>query len=239
MRLKLNAGRPIKHLFLENVDRLLKSPSGQRGRDFAVMLASLADLGYEVEWRVVNAADYGSREAPTSLHHRSPRSALRGPADQLLQSGVLARALPSRLRGAPFIWSPLPLDGDIKVVSDTFGLGGRRTPFGNAGVMRMSEGQRGAAVYTQDVNSTYEGRRFTLGDILEADADVPEQFFVSEDDLARWKFLKGAKSLTRSVGRRASSTPTTRSIPFPDPVGRPSRTILTGEVEPHLLGSST
>ena len=46
-------------LMLENVDRLLKSPSGQRGRDFAVMLASLDNLGYAVEWRVVNAADYG------------------------------------------------------------------------------------------------------------------------------------------------------------------------------------
>ena len=54
------AGRTADgHLFLENVDRLIKSPTGQRGRDFAVMLASLADLGYEVEWRVVNAADYG------------------------------------------------------------------------------------------------------------------------------------------------------------------------------------
>ena len=48
-----------KHLFLENVDRLLKSPTMQRGRDFGVMLAALANLGYEVEWRVVNAADYG------------------------------------------------------------------------------------------------------------------------------------------------------------------------------------
>ncbi len=44
---------------LENVDRLLKSPASQRGRDFAIMLASLADLGYIVEWRVINAADYG------------------------------------------------------------------------------------------------------------------------------------------------------------------------------------
>ncbi len=59
LRLKLATGRPVRYLFLENVDRLIKSPSGQRGRDFAVMLASLADLGYEVEWRVVNAADYG------------------------------------------------------------------------------------------------------------------------------------------------------------------------------------
>ena len=48
-----------KYLFLENVDRLLKSPAKQRGRDFAVMLQSLNDLGYAVEWRVINAAEYG------------------------------------------------------------------------------------------------------------------------------------------------------------------------------------
>src|SRR3989344_1851836 len=48
-----------KMLFLENVDRLLKSPVSQKGRDFAVMLASLSDLGYIVEWRVINASDYG------------------------------------------------------------------------------------------------------------------------------------------------------------------------------------
>jgi DNA (cytosine-5)-methyltransferase 1 len=50
--------RPPFGLF-ENVDRLLKSPATQRGRDFAVMLASLTDLGYVAEWRVINAADYG------------------------------------------------------------------------------------------------------------------------------------------------------------------------------------
>ncbi|MDE6436918.1 MAG: DNA (cytosine-5-)-methyltransferase, partial [Muribaculaceae bacterium] len=50
---------PPKYLLLENVDRLLSSPASQRGRDFAIILASLSDLGYYVEWRVINAADYG------------------------------------------------------------------------------------------------------------------------------------------------------------------------------------
>ena len=36
LRIKLETGRPIRHLFLENVDRLIKSPTSQRGRDFAV-----------------------------------------------------------------------------------------------------------------------------------------------------------------------------------------------------------
>ncbi|MDT3945456.1 DNA (cytosine-5-)-methyltransferase, partial [Staphylococcus aureus] len=51
-----------KYLLLENVDRLLKSPSSQRGRDFAVMLSTLNELGYNVEWRVINAADYGNAQ---------------------------------------------------------------------------------------------------------------------------------------------------------------------------------
>ena len=41
------------------MDRLLGSPVGQRGRDFAVMLSSLSALGYAVQWRVINAADHG------------------------------------------------------------------------------------------------------------------------------------------------------------------------------------
>ena len=47
-----------KYLILENVDRLLKSPANQRGRDFGVMLQSLNHLGYAVEWRVINASEY-------------------------------------------------------------------------------------------------------------------------------------------------------------------------------------
>ena len=42
-----------RYVLLENVDRLLKSPSTQRGRDFSIMLTSLRDLNYTVEWRVL------------------------------------------------------------------------------------------------------------------------------------------------------------------------------------------
>src|SRR5688572_28007540 len=97
LRLKTAAARPIRHLFLENVDRLLKSPSGQRGRDFAVMLASLADLGYEVERQVVNAADYGYPQKRRRVFIVGRLGRQEGdPRDQLFHRGVLARALPSR-----------------------------------------------------------------------------------------------------------------------------------------------
>ena len=46
-------------VLLENVDRLLRSPSTQRGRDFGIMLRTFLDNGYAVEWRVITAAEYG------------------------------------------------------------------------------------------------------------------------------------------------------------------------------------
>jgi DNA (cytosine-5)-methyltransferase 1 len=230
LRLKLETGRPIRNLFLENVDRLVKSPSGQRGRDFAVMLASLADLGYEVEWRVANAADYGfpQKRRRVFIIGRLGRSN-DDPRTQLETSGVLARALPAELRG-DFNWSPISLPRDVKLVSDTFGVGARRSEFGNAGVMRISSNGRGPAVYTGDVSSTYVGDHPTLAKVLEDDADVPAQFFVTDKELPKWEFLKGKKSITRT--NRASGLEYTYdegAIPFPDPTNTPSRTILTGE----------
>jgi DNA (cytosine-5)-methyltransferase 1 len=230
LRLKLEQKRPIRYLFLENVDRLVKSPSGQRGRDFAVMLASLADLGYEVEWRVVNAADYGfpQKRRRVFIVGRLGRSDS-SPYDQLASGGVLARALPLREK-EPFDWAPVTLDRDVKVVSDTFNLGPKRTPFGNAGVMRISPADRAAAVWTTDVRPAFVGARQALADVLEPSEDVPAQFFVGGEDLERWKFLKGAKSLTRiSRATGLEYTYDEGSIPFPDPIDGPSRTILTGE----------
>ena len=230
LRLKLLAGRPIKHLFLENVDRLVKSPSGQRGRDFAVMLASLADLGYEVEWRVVNAADYGfpqKRRRVFIVGHLGRRGD--DPKDQLLRSGVLARALPSAASGTVRLVAD-PSESRHQGRQRHVRPRGEPDPFGNAGAMRISANGGGASVYTLDVAPAYSDRRLVLADILEADADVPEQFFVSGEDSTKWRFLKGAKSLTRiSRATGLEYTYDEGSIPFPDPIDRPSRTILTGE----------
>ena len=230
LRLKLEQRRPVRYLFLENVDRLIKSPTGQRGRDFAVMLASLADLGYEVEWRVVNAADYGFPQKRRRVFIIGRLGRADGsPYEQLTSSGVLARALPLAEK-EPFDWAPLRLDPDVKVVSDTFNLGPRKTPFGNAGVMRISGGDRGAAVWTTDVRPAYQGPRTVLADVLERTEDVPQQFFVDGEELEKWRFLKGAKSLTRiSRATGHEYTYDEGPIPFPDRTDGPSRTILTGE----------
>ena len=64
-------------VLLENVDRLLRSPSTQRGRDFGIMLRSFLDNGYAVEWRVINAAEYGKEEESLSLHTIIPRNIIK------------------------------------------------------------------------------------------------------------------------------------------------------------------
>ena len=158
LRLKLEAGRPIRYLFLENVDRLIKSPTGQRGRDFAVMLASLADLGYEVEWRVVNAADYGfpQKRRRVFIIGRLGQST-DSPYDQMLTTGVLARALPLRREGA------------VRLGADrarprrqgrqrTFNLGPKQDAVRERRRHAHRRAARGAAVWTRDVEPAYEAR---------------------------------------------------------------------------------
>lgn len=136
----LRLRRP-KYVLLENVDRLLKSPARQRGRDFAILLASMADLGYSVEWRVVNAADYGApqrRRRVFIFGERRPRGRWQ-PISRLRETGVLARALPVKDAGLPedgLDTEPhVVLEGELHQISASFGVGLAKSPFRNSGVM--------------------------------------------------------------------------------------------------------
>ena len=64
-----------KVILLENVPRLLNSPANARGLNFAIILNDLIAMGYHVEWRVINAADYGmpqQRSRVFILAYRTP-----------------------------------------------------------------------------------------------------------------------------------------------------------------------
>ena len=93
-----------KYIFFENVDRLLNSPATQRGRDFAIILASLADLGYIVEWRIINAADYGmpQRRRRTYIVGYQKDSVVAKKIERMEDwvefDGVLAQAFPFRAK---------------------------------------------------------------------------------------------------------------------------------------------
>ena len=228
--------RKPRFLFLENVDRLLKSPAGQRGKDFAVMLASLSDLGYIVEWRVINAADYGLPQKRRRVFFLGYRRTsiigksifrLQNPLDWVLERGVISSAFPvqSSRRQLSFQTPSLELTGDLVDISKNFNRNpGTTSPFQNSGIMLERK------VWTVNTKPQYDGPAVVLGDILLHESVVPESFFIEESALEKWKYLKGAKDEKRyNKSHDFWYQYNEGAIPFPDHLDRPSRTIITSE----------
>lgn len=224
--------RKPKHLILENVDRLLKSPASQRGRDFAIILWCLHKLGYLVEWRVVNAADYG-------LAQRRKRVFIVGtlvdagtsidPTSLLFEDGAVARAFPiePRLGGgtiplAHYAGKGRSTDAQLVELTKSFGFGDMKSQFRTAGV------SWGGQIVTLDADPVHE-KAITLSEILIPEADVPEDFFIDPTQLEKWTYLKGSKKQERNGKDGFVYYYNEGPVAFPDPLGRPSRTILTGE----------
>ena len=215
------------YIFFENVDRLLGSPAKQRGRDFAIILASLSDLGYTVEWRVINAAEYGmpQRRRRTYIVGYRKGSYVDGKIEELdkwvAYDGVMAKAFP--FEGKEGTASVFNIEGNIREVSDGFNKGQKDSPFGDAGIMRSRH------VYSIDTIPTYDGTRMTLGGNLVDEVLVPEEFFIPENEVEKWKYEKGAKKIERTSKEGYKYTFSEGGMAFPDYLDRPSRTIITGE----------
>lgn len=209
-----------KFLFLENVDRLLKSPASQRGRDFAIMLSSLGSEGYSVEWRVVNAADYGFPQRRRRVFIVAYKTQSKFDKKTLLSEGVLANALPVREGKSD---SSGTISDDLLEVSSSFGKDLRVSPFLNSGFFQNS------SFYSLDVKTHYSGPRQTLGDVLLPLSEVPSNLAITPESLGKWEYLKGSKSEERTHASGYKWKYTEGAMVFPDPTDRPSRTLLTGE----------
>ena len=211
-----------KLVFLENVDRLLKSPSAQRGRDFAVMLRTLSDLGYAVEWRVVNAADYGFPQRRIRVFLVATRLDLVGQSgwtrEDYFAEGILPKAFPAHYGDV----NSFALPEDPEIISASFNPGGRVSPFSTAGFF-MND------VVTTAKATTEPGKGETLRSVLIEDQEVPEEYWIAEDKVKDWEFLKGAKSIARVSKSGHSYNYAEGKMAFPDSLDKPSRTILTGE----------
>ena len=216
-----------QYIFFENVDRLLNSPAIQRGRDFAIILASLADLGYVVEWRIINAADYGmpQRRRRTYIVGYMKNSVVAQKVEQLADwvefDGVMAKAFEFRPKAGTI--SEFDIEGSIKEVSDGFNKGKKESPFGNSGMMMDRH------VYSVDADPVYDGPRQTLGGNLVDESFVPEEFFISEEELPKWEYEKGAKKIERVSKEGFKYIFSEGGMAFPDYLDQPSRTIITGE----------
>ena len=222
-----------RYLFLENVDRLLKSPSSQRGRDFAIMLASLSDLGYAVEWRVVNAADYGMPQRRRRIFFLGYKKGT--PEFEMLrrdqgqqasfEESVMGQAFPILPLQASAMQAGV-LEGSLEEISAEFNTekSGAMSPFQKAGVMVNR------TYWTLDVLPDWGGDYKTLGDVLQPMDQVDDAFKIDKAQLDRWTYLKGAKREPRTnkaLGYQYIFSE--GALAFPDPLDRPSRTIITGE----------
>ncbi len=215
------------YIFLENVDRLINSPATQRGRDFAIILASLSDLGYIVEWRVINAAEYGmpQRRRRTYIVGYRKDSAVANKIEEannwLSYDGVMAKSFPFTQKKNTL--SQFKITGSIKEVSDNFNKDKKDSPFGTAGIMIDRK------ILSVDSTFVYEGTSQTLGDILVDEEFVPEDFFISDEELPKWQYEKGAKKINRISKEGYEYVFSEGGMAFPDYLDKPSRTMITGE----------
>ena len=205
----------------ENVDRLLKSPAKQRGRDFGVILACLAKEGYSVEWRVVNAAQYGAAQRRRRTFIFAYRNnTIYGQkmadisADMIIKDGgLMAKAFPVQNIGQI---TETVIGGDIVDVSDNFAF-----TFEAAGYMCKDR------IYTAKVIEQEE-KPITLGKILQKN-NVDDKFYITNEKMPKWTYLKGAKKIPRKSADGHEYTFSEGPIAFPDPWDRPGRTMLTSE----------
>ena len=217
-----------KYLILENVDRLLKSPSVQRGRDFAVMLKSLSDLEYTVEWRVINAAEYGMPQRRRRIFifgvHKSSKLHAKytnfNAKDILFKKGLFAQGFPIQQNSSSI--NKFDLKDDIIEISKNFNKGEKLSPFLNSGV--LIKDKISTIKSFPDYNSSFS----TLAQILQ-NTLVSEDFYISEKDFPKWEYLKGGKKETRTTKDGFKYNYSEGSMVFPDALNNASRTIITGE----------
>ena len=227
-----------KYLILENVDRLLKAPSKQRGRDFAIMLTAFNQLGYSVEWRVINAAEYGRSQRrrrvfffvyrnDTDFAKQIDQQFEKDDAvfdynkydEYIYQSGLFATQFPIKQEPVKNRQVYYELPEDIVEVSDNFsGI------VWNTGVMRHGK------YYSIDTEPDYKGQPITLGQILQDENEVPKKYFVTDQaKLEKFQYLRGAKRIERTSADGHKYIYSEGGMAPTDDLNLPGRTMLTSE----------
>jgi DNA (cytosine-5)-methyltransferase 1 len=224
-----------KYVMLENVDSLLKSPSLIRGRDFAIILASLLELDYAVEWRVINAAEYGMPQRrkrvfinayknTTKAYKKIAKLDSEGDLFKwVTNDGVIQKAFPM-LFDEKNISSFNKIEGDLYDISEnSLGFSKIKKPFENAGVMINGNVASGKG------EAEYKGECICLEEILIDESKVSSEFFIPDNEEEKWAYLKGAKKLIKTSRTGYKYPYAEGAMTYPDALNRASRTIITGE----------
>lgn len=218
----------IDYIFLENVDRLLKSPAKQRGKDFLIMLKSLSDLGYIVEWRVINASDYGfpqkrkrvyilGYKKGTKIYNKINVNNL---LNWIYKKGTFANAFPIN---KIIDNKELNINENLLEISNKFNINSKKSPFEDSGIIFNNK------IISVKTVPLYSLKKTLLKDIILDDKNVSDDFFISEKEINKWKFLKGSKKILKKSKDGFEYYYTEGSMTFPDDLNKPARTIITGE----------
>ena len=211
-------------VLLENVDRLLISPAKQRGRDFGMMLRSFYENGYDVQWRVINAGEYGlpqkRRRTYIFAYHKSTNyyKKMKKIEDQdvIFKDGIFVQQFPIKDSYEAITKANIAEYKDLIEVSNLF-----KCQFYNAGVMKNGN------IYTVKVKSNYN-LVFPLRNIREED-EVDSKYFLTEKQIEKFAFLKGSKKIPRTKPNGEPYYYSEGAMPFPDNLDAPARTMLTSE----------
>ena len=228
----LQEKRP-KYILLENVDRILWYPGKQYGRDFSIILRCLYEKGYSVEWRVINAAEYGQaqrrRRTFIFAYHNQTKLfqnfaedvcvyGIKAMHEYVSSKGIMAKAFPvkNHTRAYTDNWIDEMSYPDLDTVTKE-----QRVHLYNSGVMMNGR------IYSVDVTPLYE-TPIPIKDILEK-SGVEERFFLRDEDMPRWIYAKGAKKELRHKRDGSEYYFSEGAVQFPEQLDRPARTMLTSE----------
>ena len=214
-------------VLLENVDRLLKAPAKQRGQAFGIILRCFADLGYGVQWRVLNAAEYGHPQKRRRIFifafHKSTKYYNNFLENTFFTQEDVQEATIFDVFPADLIYSKQDKIVDISSknyktvadVSERF-----KFDFENSGYMLNYK------VITAKLVANYDGKVKTLGECLDCE-NVPEYCY--KTNVKKFEYLKGSKKIERVAANGHKYLYSEGPVPFPDKLDTPARTMLTSE----------
>ena len=231
-------GKAPDYLLLENVDKLLISPTprpgekNSNGRDFAIILSSLARHGYNVEWRMINAADYGFPQRRRRVFIFAYRKGSiiykklnKDSHDKIIfESGVIAKAFPCQLK-------PDSKQSDLftrEIVDDRKKYMKKYSEgrFKNTGVMVNGQVMEYDIIVKESLKDKSES---TLGEIIQPLSEVSENFIIKDKDVKLWKKQKKSHGVARTAKDGTKYEWKVGTMEYPDSLKKPSRTILTSE----------
>ena len=222
--LRVKGPKKPKYLLLENVDRLLNSPANQKGRDFAMILKSLDNLGYAVEWRVINAADYGMPQKRRRVFFLGylknceiNNSILNNPSEWLTSTGVFASTFHANFD----IIKEFCISEELVELTSSFNLNSTKTPFEKSGVFVNGK------CYTSKIEPIKKDK-LPLGKLI-SEEKVDDSFYIDQESLPLWEIAKGPQKTKRTTKNGFEYFYSMGGMKFPDDLDEPARTIVTGE----------